>query len=148
MNDLNTKVDQISSANPDSEARRSCERLPGTKEERKSKSSLKKKPNSTEKSGGVKSGKKSSQSKEHTTLDSEKLHRDGSSMNFSSKQKKQSESQEEPYSDAPATTSKKSSSVAIHKPSKHMKNKHSGREKVEPVIQLEKTAPDKMQAST
>ena len=145
MNDLNTKVDQISSADP--EARNSCERLPGTREERKSKSSLKKKPNSTEKSGGLKSGKKSSQSKEHTTLDSEKLHRDGSSMNFSSKQKKQSENQEEPYSDAPAT-SKKSSSVAIHKPSKHLKNKHSGREKAEPVIQLDKTAPDKVQAST
>ena len=133
MNDLNNKVEQISSANGTSVV--SSERLPRSKDEsRKTKSSLRKR------------GKKTS-SKEGT-LTSEKKSRDGSSMNVSSQLREATESQsEDPYSET-QTATRKTSSNNVHKVSsgkqgKTSKQKSDTKEMQGPVLQLEKSNNEK-----
>ena len=124
MSDLNLKVDEISSANQTSELKKSKDVQLGHKEERKSKSTLKKKPSTHDKHS---KGKKSStNTKEGTTVESDKPNREGSSMKYNSANAKQSAT-DEPYQDS-RTSSKNNSALAVH--TRHQKNK-SVKEKTE-----------------
>ena len=133
MSDLNLKVEEITSANQTSELKKSKDVQLAPKEERKSKSTLKKKPSSNDKH--IK-GKKSGTSKEVTTVESDKPKREGSSLNQSVRQ---SEQVDDPYQDG-RTSSKNNSAMATH--ARHQKNK-SAKERPDQPDNIEKPAIEK-----
>lgn len=118
MSDLNLKVEEISSANQTSELKKSKEVQLGQKEERKSKSTLKKKPSTNEKHS--KGKKLSTTSKEITTVESDRPKREGSSLKYSSANQRNNENIEDPYQDSRAS-SKNNSALAMH--NRQQKNK-------------------------